>query len=526
MVHDVFLMDQDKNKGFSKGKWLLSLGAAGVILLLAIGLTSPGEEVPPNTLVVQKGDMEITITEFGDVKAVNPYAIVNDYRYSTKVIFALPEGSMVKEGDLIMEFDYSDIDERLESYRFRVEEALFDLEQSKKQLEISRSTIEADLRSAELVLEFAALDLRQYEEGTWPQQLRDYKRAITEAREKLIVSEEQLAFAEQFHEQGFDSRSTVEKKRMEVNKLKNALEKAEMQRKMAVEYNHPVKVQKFRRALEEAQADLERIGFETSRSLALAQSKVKTREYSYLSYKDKLEWYESQYEATKIRAPRSGMLVYPMDRYNRGRELIEEGSRVYWQQTLATIPDYSDLKVSISVHESMVHRLEKGQDAELELDLFPGRRFKGTVSKISPVPDSRQSYYQPNLRTYITEIRIEEPIPDAKPGMNATVHIPIDELRDVITVPAESVTTSNGQTVAFKWEDGEVSTTPVVVGAYDEEAVEIIRGLSEGDIILENAPFTNPVQDTAPPSPEDWPFDSKGNNDVTGLFPEDGRKTL
>ncbi len=482
-------MPNSQKQKFNLSNWLLGLGVLGAIALIGLAFAASPKEQPPNTITVAKGNLRIAVEEEGDVKAVNPYAIVNDYRYSTKVIFVLPEGTQVKKGDLIMELDDSEIDDRYDKYKVTVEDAKFKLEQARERMEIERSEIEAGLRAAKLVLEFAALDLNQYEEGTWPLALKDYDRTITETREKLLLAKEELKFSQQFLESGFETRSSVEKKSMTVTQLVNQLERMETKREMAVKYDYPVKVKKFRRALEEATADLERIGFETTRNLAIEKSNVRSREQRYKYYSQILRWYEEQMQATKIYATRDGMLVFPQSRYSSSRGMIEEGTRVYWQQELALIPDFSELKVKFSVHETMIHHLSVGQKANITLDSYPGETFEGVLSKVSLVPDTSRSYYQPNLRVYKTEVTINDTIPDAMPGMNAEIDIAIADLKDVLIVPIEAITTSAGQKVVYAYKDGEIVETPVEVGLHNDEKIQILSGVQEGDIILEKAPF-------------------------------------
>jgi HlyD family secretion protein len=77
--------------------------------------------------------------------------------------------------------------------------------------------------------------------------------------------------------------------------------------------------------------------------------------------------------------------------------MIEEGAQVRNRQELITLPDTSQMKVDIKVHESQINKVKKGQTAFIVLDLEPDKRYKGIVSKVAPLPDSASFFSDPNV---------------------------------------------------------------------------------------------------------------------------------
>ena len=190
-------------------------------------------------------------------------------------------------------------------------------------------------------------------------------------------------------------------------------------------------------------------------------------------------------DKSKIYAPIAGMVVYAKTKSRFSSEsMIEEGATVRKRQDLITLPDTSQMKVDIKVHESQVNKVKKGQTAFVVLDSMPDERFKGIVSKVAPLPDSASFFSDPNLKEYRTEILVTDPLPDLKPGVSARAEIVITNIANTLKVPIQSVTTVNSQQVVYKSSIGDPERTPVQVGLFNTKFIQILKGVGEDDRIL------------------------------------------
>lgn len=100
---------------------------------------------------------------------------------------------------------------------------------------------------------------------------------------------------------------------------------------------------------------------------------------------------------------------------------------------LAVVADTSNLYVGVNVEETDIMKIHLGQVAEIRLDAYPGKVFKGQVTEIDP---ATQTYFNnnPSFSTSGTYTKVTQLIPikvaienkDDLPlvfGMNATVKI-------------------------------------------------------------------------------------------------------
>ena len=428
--------------------------AATLVLAGTGSFLSNGEPETDDSLhVVKRGNLQALIQGDGTLEPIRKHVSENEYRYSTKVLFALPEGAIVKEGDLVLELDATYVSDRLERQELDVEESKFLLEQAKETLSIEKSSVEGRIRAAKLKLEFARTDLEQYVDGLWPQSERNYEMAIQQVQEELLLAKDQLEWSEKLEDAGFETKKKLAEQNLQVTQFSAKLDKA----------NETLRIAKY-------------------------QGSLKKREYHFDNEMDRLEWYQKQVEVARVRAKADGMVVYPLTRYSSSQGMIEAGVTVYFGQALVEIPDTSKMKVAFMVHESDAHRVSLGQAAQVELGTYNGQIFNGRVATVGLTPDRGTSYYRPELKVYRTEVVIEDELPEVKPGMSGSVTIEIARLENVLTVPLQAVTSVDGLRVCLVSVGEEQVLKPVKTGVFNDQNIEIVSGLKEGDIVSLSPP--------------------------------------
>jgi HlyD family secretion protein len=96
--------------------------------------------------------------------------------------------------------------------------------------------------------------------------------------------------------------------------------------------------------------------------------------------------------------------------------------------------------------------------------------------------------YNPNLKVYPAAIHIDGTHDWIKPGMTAQVEIIVAEIADALHVPVQSIFVVNDQHYCFVKAGGDVERRLVEVGEFNDEFIEILSGLDEGEAVLLSAP--------------------------------------
>ena len=145
-------------------------------------------------------------------------------------------------------------------------------------------------------------------------------------------------------------------------------------------------------------------------SLAQYAADVDTQKRTLELSQSKLDRERKQLEATKIYAPQDGLVVYASagGGHFSSESMIEEGAVVRNRQDIIKLPDVSEMKLRVKIHESHVNQVHPDQPAFVVLDSMPDQRFQGVVAKVAPLPDTQARWGNPDLKVYATEILVTE----------------------------------------------------------------------------------------------------------------------
>jgi hypothetical protein len=159
-------------------------------------------------------------------------------------------------------------------------------------------------------------------------------------------------------------------------------------------------------------------------------------------------------------------------------------------QHLIDLPDLSTMAASVQVPEARIHQVRLGLKATASIEAQMEVMFRGTVSKIALLPDYVNRWLNPDLKTYLTEITIDEDqdIAFLRPGMTAKVEILVDQLTEAVFVPVQSITTIDGAPVCYILKEGQFVPRSVELGESNDSFVVVRAGLDEGDLVQLNAP--------------------------------------
>lgn len=476
---------------------LLVVAAAIVILILFAILQSSG---PPQSdtsfFEVRRGDFTVSIVEGGTLQAVNEVGIRNEVEGTSRIIYIVPEGSYVQQGDLLVELDSSQAEDQFNQQQINFEKAQFALIQAQQQLEIQKSIVESDIRAADLKLRFAKLDLDRYLQGESLVEFLTASNNITETAEQLTISKETLRWTEELVKNEFEAKTQLDSDRLAVLRQELQLQIRETNLWMVLNFDRPKKIAEFESAVIEAEKDLERVNQQGARQIAQSEADMITQSNTLVLNERKLDRDRKNLENAKIHARQAGLVVYPISENRFSSEsLIEEGATVRNRQELLKLPDTSSMKVTVKVHESHVNMLQPGLPAYVVLDSMPEQRFRAYVERIGLLPDTQSRWGNPNLKVYNTEVHIVDPLPDVKPGVSAKAEIIITNISNVVSVPIQAITTLKGKQVAYVLRGGSATPVPVQIGMFNTRFIEVTEGLEPGDRVLLSPPFDTKEKD-------------------------------
>ena len=477
-------------------------GGLALLVLVLAGLLYSSRGKGDNQLSfyeVRRGDFLISVVEGGTIEAVNDVVVRSEFEGTARIIFLVKEGTYVKKGDLLVELDSSQAQDQVNQQQINHEKNQFAVTQAEQQLTIQRSIVDGEILNAELKVKFAQIELDKFLKGSREQARRNAEIEITNVVENLKIAEDRLEWTRKLFAAGWETKSKLDQDELSVSQLRLKMEQAERAFWMLKEFDEKKSLETLQADVKESTENLARVKLQGERRLAQYQADLETQKSTLELSAKKLERDRKQLEACTIKAPQDGLVVYAGMGGGGGRgfsseSMVEEGATVRNRQELIKLPDVSEMKLELKIHEAHINSIRPGQQAFVVLDSMPDKRFQGLVSRVGLVPDSASRWGNPNLKLYATQIVVTDPLPNVKPGVSARAEIVITNLADVVTVPIQAVTTRQGRQVVFVPGDPP-KAVPVTVGMYNTKFIEIASGLEPGDRVLLSPPLDTDEKD-------------------------------
>lgn len=410
----------------------------GTFAYLFYAKESPPE---PDTYTVTRQDIEITLAEPGEIKALRNDEIrmpgpqrverrggggrggggMSFMSYGgsigsgeAQIIQLIPEGTRAEVGDTLLRFDTSDLSTQRETY------------------------VENLIAAQESYDDLVETQLLQEEQE---------ERTIESQTFTLESRRLNLALAE------FSSDNTKKER--------------EIQLKIAV--------------LDSMKLETRLAWNKVSRANRLARSQRSIDDINY-----RIEQVDAQIAAYTVIAEYPALVVY--EENPQTEQKVKVGDRTFSYQQLLQLPDLSSINAVIHINDIDREKVWLGQEGRLHLEAYPDSVFYGEVTDFALISRSLQQYggYS-NVKIFELHLLLDGTDPRLVPGMTAMVELVVERIEDVPVIPLSAVLESNDITLVYKV--GETLPTEVVLGKRNDLMVEVKSGLEEGDEILKQRPL-------------------------------------
>lgn len=254
----------------------------------------------------------------------------------------------------------------------------------------------------------------------------------------------------------------------------------------------------------------------------VAQAEVRAAEFSVKSAEASVSEADEQLTKTKIYAPIAGTIAAL--NVEKGERVV--GTSMMVGTEMMVVADLDRMEVEVEVNENDIVKVSKNDTALVEVDAYLQRKFKGIVTEIansaSTTGTSTDQVTNFDVKVFLLAESYVDLIDSVagnlypfRPGMSATVDIQTETRDNVISVPISAVTTrvkkegggteevkdesespmenedeedvverEEKQEVVFVYKDGIVRKIEVKTGIQDNNSIEILEGISEGDEVV------------------------------------------
>ena len=434
---------------------ILIAGAGGIAWFYFRG-SGDGETENIITRKVMRGPFEHVVLEQGQVESAESVEIRCEVKSTsgagTEILWVIDEGTQVKEGQKIIEFDSSSLEREL------------------VQQQIVCNTSQASVIQAENTLAAAEISKLEYLEGSFRQEEQTILSEIFVAEENLRRA--QLAFqsTERLAAKGIVTSLQLEGDQFAVDKAKNELDAAETKLEVLRKYTKQKMLKQF------------------DSDIATAQAQWDAEKESHKLETEKLEDLQQQIANCVVVSPQDGQVVYANVYSSRGGSaqfVVEAGATARERQVIIRLPDHDNMQVKATINESRISLIQEGMRVEITLDADKDNVLAGSITKVNQYAEPG-SWSSGNIKEYAAFIAIHDTSPDIRSGMNAEVRIFVESLEDQLQVPVQALYETKGHFFCLLKDGSQFETREVQVGSSNDSFMTIDSGLEEGELVVMN----------------------------------------
>lgn len=469
---------------FHKGAIFTSLLLVVVIALSLSGCFSqPSDAVSDAHFVrVVSGDLDINVKTVGVLDAARTHMVSSAVRGDKgKIIFLVEDGAIVVKDDVLVRLDPTPFETEIHRLGGEVRSLEAAVESAKQMHKWEKNQTERQIRTAEYDLKVAQLELRRMLEGEGPLQLAQYKRELDKTKEEYTRHQAYISDLVDLQAQGFSNPTELSLARKKVEELGQQHQTARQRYESYKEHVLPTLVETARTSVDKAGNEIQQVKKGSTFKVARAASALAEVEGKLETAQAALEQALAELKKTTIQAPFGGIaILYETFRDGQKRK-PRVGDRVWQNQPLLYLPDISTMIVKTQVREVDLHKVAIGQACSVRVDAYPETLFSGKVTAIGMLATERfesgigEKYFQ--LTVTLTEINSR-----LRPGMTSRITVASDNATNILFVPVHAVFDDGSETVCYLVENnGIYRKKDVVTGRQNEDLVEIVSGLQEGD---------------------------------------------
>jgi multidrug efflux pump subunit AcrA (membrane-fusion protein) len=458
---------------------------------------APQAPKAPEVVKVEKGKFSIEVTTKGVLEAEEVVELSYHLESWTgmTVLKAVPHGSVVKQGDTLIELDLEKIDKAIKDLEVERDMSELAHQQAYEELKTTERLFPLDMAMAEQSFKNAQEDFKKFKESDLPLLKRNAEFQSKSSKNFLEYAMEELKQLEKMYKADDIKEETEEiilkRQRDTVEAAKNNAMNAEKRSTDMLSYTLPRQEQSMKDAHERATINWEKAKITMPAGLKIKQLAFEKAKYDRTKASERYENLKAdRAKMAALKAPVDGIIYYGKSTKGTWNstaiesKLTPRGFPISNDEVIMTIVKPGKLAVRASVEEKDKPNVKAGQAVKVTPTALPDRKLPGKVESVASVPLGS---------SFDLRLKLEGPVEDLVPGMTCTVKIKAYHSDDALTLPATAVTVDEADedqyVVYVASSDGKSSTkTKVKIGKRSGDKVEILEGLKEGTSVLKEKP--------------------------------------
>lgn len=414
-------------------------------------------------------------------------------------------GQQVQEGDVLFVLEEESVSELKEELQSNVEKAEADLNAVYADQKLSRQQAEYNLESSTAYGAYAEAEynatIQELELAVAKKQkaleqaksnLSDYQSQLASVNTSYAESSQVLANCQwslnntdvedvfgyvYYYGLTQEAQSTVDSLERQKEQLTKSVEQAEVNVTLAEkEYNSAQRNLAQGLLSAEQTLSLRQLAYNTAQetydiAMAYLEEDAAAQEEIYAQTQEKWKEFSSHIDGSNVCAQYTGVIT--------GVDLAA-GDSIQTGTVLVTLYNMEEVTMTVTVYEEDMTDIALGSKANISFIAYPDTTILAEVTEISEAGSNSDG----NV-TYDVTVTLQGDVSGLYQGMTGEITFVTEEIKDVLYVSRRAVFVDGDRSyVKMRAENGDIVEKTITTGFTDGVNIEIVEGLSEGDIVL------------------------------------------
>jgi multidrug efflux pump subunit AcrA (membrane-fusion protein) len=412
---------------------------------------------------------------------------------------AVEQGTAVKNGDTLIQFDTTKIDDQIRDEEAERKLAELSLDQLAAEIRLKEQSIPLELQAAERARRFAGIDWDQFESKDKDLTRREEDFSVKMSDNSLEYAQEQLRQLEKMYKGDDIAKETEEivlkRTRDEVEMAEFYSELAKIGREKMLAIELPRREERLKENVDRTTAELQKARTTLPIELDKQRLELEKKKFEREKAAEKLARLQHDRDLMKVTASVDGLVYYGQSSYGKwpqGESILaklRKGGHVSADEVAITVVDPNSLFVRATVPEKHLWQLRRGLTGSAIPDGYNDLRLAASLDQFSLVPAPGDKYL---AKVLVDVERLPKDLPAPSPGMNCSVRLTAYSSDSSLTLPAKAIQTDKqNDQQRYVWlvgGGGKSTRHNITLGQKTDETVEITEGLAAGDKVFREPP--------------------------------------
>jgi len=422
-----------------------------------------------------------------------------------KITKLVPEGSEVKEGELLLSLDKTELNRQQQRLAADVRRAKAEVERLKKGLSIEREKLSAELERRKADLRIKELAVAYLEDLPTSVELVEAKTELRKAELDAAFAQEDFKPVKALRALGIQSEAEFNAARLAADEAEIGRQAMELVLDVTMAGADDLELTNAKLDFREAQLRRDLAKAELKLKVGQAERELEAAEYYLAREETDLTRFQESLKLADIHSPKAGVVVYKKTFQGTAMEKIKEGVGVRPYRHLLSIEDLSTMVADLQVEEAQIAMVTVGQNVKITLDAVKDEVFTGKVIEIGTITKEKgdrgghrwfrgkTDKEETGIRVFDLKARLDGTDARLRSGMAGNAEIIVAEIPETISIPLDAVfKRQDGGRYVYVVQNGRTQERPVTTGRSAEGRVVVTDGLAEGEVVCLAEPEVSP----------------------------------